>query len=97
MCTFPYSGNKQWITDSILNDRLTEFLENNEVVAEEQNGFRKNRSCLDHIFILSSVVRSRIYEKKSTFCCFVDFSPAFDFVNRELFVKELKQIGIISC
>ena len=63
-------------------------------MVEEQNGFRKNRNCLEHIFTLSSIVGSRLQEKKHTFCCFVDFSKAFDFVNRDLLIFALKQIGI---
>ena len=82
------------IFSSILNDRLTKYMEHNCVLVEEQNGFRKNRSCLDHIFVLSSILRSRLVEKKSTFACFVDFSKAFDFVNRKLLMVALKNIGI---
>ena len=65
-------------------------MEHNCVLVEEQNGFRKNRSCLDHIFVLSSILRSRLVEKKSTFACFVDFSKAFDFVNRTFLMIALK-------
>ena len=82
------------IFSSIMNSRLLEFLDNNSILVEEQNGFRKNRNCLEHIFTLSSIVGSRLQEKKHTFCCFVDFSKAFDFVNRDLLLFALKQIGI---
>ena len=61
---------------------------------EEQNGFRSSRSCLDHIFVLTAVVRSRLQEMKSTFCYFVDFSKAFDFVNRNLLILALQQAEI---
>ena len=79
---------------SIMNERLMKYLDNNSVLVEEQNGFRKNRSCLDHIFVLSSVLRARICNKKHTYCCFVDFSKAFDFLNRDLMLFCLKEIGI---
>ncbi len=33
----------------ILNNRLVTYLEDN-IYAEEQNGFRQNRSCAEHVF-----------------------------------------------
>jgi hypothetical protein len=79
---------------SILNKRLIEFLEENNILMEEQNGFRKGRSCLDHIFVLNSVIGMKLKEKASVFACFVDFSSAFDFVNRDLLLHSLMNIGI---
>ena len=43
----------------ILNQRLTEFLEDGNILADEQNGFRKKRSCQEHIHSLYSIVNSR--------------------------------------
>ena len=44
----------------ILNSRLRDYLEDNEVLCDEQNGFRPYRSCQDHIFTLTSVIENRI-------------------------------------
>lgn len=35
-----------------INKRLTSYLDDNAILAEEQNGFRSGRSCEDHIFTL---------------------------------------------
>ena len=77
-----------------MNERLITYLEEHPVITEEQSGFRKKRSCYDHVFVLSSVFRSQILKKKSTFCCFVDFAKAFDSVDRELLIYALQEIGI---
>ena len=74
---------------NILNNRLTSYLESNEILADEQNGFRKQRSCEDHLFTMSSIVRNRLKENKSTFSAFIDFSKAFDSINRELLYFKL--------
>ena len=37
---------------SILNNRLTEFCEENLIIKEIQAGFRKGYSTLDHVFVL---------------------------------------------
>ena len=38
------------IYSSILNKRIVTYLENNNILVDEQNGFRAARSCIDHIF-----------------------------------------------
>ena len=43
----------------ILNTRLQKYLESNEILVEEQNGFRSCRSCIDHLFVLVTVLRDR--------------------------------------
>ena len=78
----------------ILNERLKKIINKKELLVEEQNGFRKGRSCLDHVFVLTSVIQSRIRNKKSVFCCFVDFSKAFDFLDSKLLLKALKCMAL---
>ena len=36
----------------ILNNRITEYLEDNDILSKEQAGFRKTARTSDHIFIL---------------------------------------------
>ncbi|MCG8049516.1 MAG: hypothetical protein JAY66_28225, partial [Candidatus Thiodiazotropha taylori] len=43
---------------SLINKRVSKYLEDNSILAEEQNGFRKTRSCEDHIFTLNSIIRN---------------------------------------
>ena len=63
---------------SILNQYILEWTEYTGILCEEQNGFRVGRSCLEHIFSLSSIVECRKKLQKPTFACFVDFSKAYD-------------------
>ena len=66
-------------------------MESNGYINDEQNGFREGRGCLEHIFTLSSFLRNRRDQGKSTYCAFVDMSFAFDNVNFQcLFYKMLK-------
>ena len=82
------------IYSGVLNNRLNKFIESNELLVDEQNGFRRNRACIDHIFVLSSVVRARIENDQQTFVCFVDFRKAFDCVHRDLMEYKLLLAGI---
>ena len=70
------------IYSSVLNSRVVKYLEHNNKIVDEQNGFRKARACIDHLFVLTSVIRTRKLNNKDTFICFIDFKKAFDFLDR---------------
>ena len=68
---------------SILNNRITDWLESNKKIVEEQGGFRENRSTSEQIFILRETIEARKKKRKKTFCCFLDIKKAYDTVFRE--------------
>ena len=74
------------IYSAILANRISQYVEtdNSFSLEEEQNGFRKNRSCLDHIFSLHSIVSSQLDKNDNLFAAFIDFQKAFDSVDRNL-------------
>ena len=76
--------------------RLTKFAEENELIVNEQNGFRADRSCLDHIFTLHNVLRIRNKQNSETFCAFIDFKKAFDLVDRDALLYKLRHNGIVG-
>ena len=82
------------IYSSILNARLQTYLEKNKMLVNEQNGFRASRSCIDHIFVLISVLRNRKQLGKETFLAFIDYKKAFDSVDRNLLLYKLAKMGI---
>ena len=65
---------------SILNMRLNDYLEESMLLGENQAGFRRHYSTLDHIFYLHALIEILKSRKQKLFCCFVDFSSAFDSV-----------------
>lgn len=81
---------------SILNERLTTFLEKINMLVEEQNGFRKGRACIDHIYTVCTVISNRLRKGLHMFVCYIDFQKAFDFINRNLLPYKLLEIGVNS-
>ena len=79
---------------SLLSDRILSYCELCNILVDEQNGFRKNRSCNDHIFSLSSIIRNRLNNGKPTFAAFLEMEKAFDKVDRNLLLLRLLQYGI---
>ena len=78
----------------VLNARLSDWSETNCILSDEQNGFRPNRSCLDHLFVICSIISTRKLNKSPTFVAFVDLKKAFDSVDRDLLWLRLGHYGI---
>ena len=79
---------------SILNSRLSNLLEMNHGLCEEQNGFRIGRSTGDHLSSLSLTVETRLKRKLDSFAIFIDFSKAYDRINRDLLWHKLNVLGV---
>ena len=82
------------VLSAIVNDRIVKHLNENDILSDEQNGFRKKRSCQQHVHSLMTLVRNHCTSKNSVYCAFIDFQKAFDFINRKLLFYKLKQFGI---
>ena len=81
---------------AILNNRLYTWMENNMKICEEQAGFRRQFSTIDHIYTLYSIVNNRLYGQRrgKLYAAFIDYKKAFDTVDREVLWKIMKEDGI---
>ena len=77
---------------SILNKRIYNFIEQNNILADEQCGFRENRSTTDQIFILTEIIKNR--RPRKTFCAFIDLAKTYDKVWREGLWYKIFKYGI---
>ena len=78
----------------ILNNRLVNWTETNEILSDEQNGFRKGRSTTDHISSLTNIIETSKLKRKQTFAAFIDFRKTYDSINRFLLWLKLEDLGI---
>ena len=58
---------------SILNRRLTKWVEANDILSDAQNGFRQNRSTVDHLSSITSIIENRKKLKKAKRNPFLNF------------------------
>ena len=79
---------------SIINDRITKFVENNSILSEVQAGFRKGFSTTEQYFNLKCLIDSIMNSKKKLFCAFIDFKIAFDMVWRAGLWQKLLKYGL---
>ena len=72
----------------IMNERLNEYLQKNNIINKCQIGFRKKFRTADHLLVLKTLVDYYKSKRKPIFACFIDFRKAYDSVWREgLFLK----------
>ena len=64
----------------ILNRRLRAIAEN--LIGEEQMGFRRGRSCMDAVFTLKQIIEKNREYNCETHMAFIDWQKAFDNVLR---------------
>ena len=80
---------------SVINARLNIYANEVNLINENQTGFRKNYSTLDHIFLLKNIIDILVKKcKQKLFCAFVDYKKAFDTVWRSALWHKMLKSGI---
>ena len=78
----------------IMNERLKEIFERNNVMGEEQNGFRSDRRGEDNLFVVREVIEKLRKRGKKGYIAFLDIEKAYDRVNRYKMCKILERVGV---
>ena len=82
------------LLESILNTRLQYKNVVLELDDNHQFGFKENCRTSDNAFILHSLISRQKFKNKPLFTCFVDFTKAFDYVNRSALYYKLIHRGV---
>ena len=75
--------------------RISKWATENFIFTEAQFGFRPSYSTTDTCFTLYLLI-NRIKKKTKLYCAFIDFSTAFDSINRVMLFNKLMECGISS-
>ncbi|KAI0231053.1 hypothetical protein LSAT2_018566 [Lamellibrachia satsuma] len=76
----------------VIFDRISEALD--PLLRKEQAGFRKGKSCGDHIFTLRQILEQCQEWNTPIYANFVDFEKAFDSIHRDSLWRILRHYGI---
>ncbi|KAL5260783.1 hypothetical protein ACHWQZ_G010812 [Mnemiopsis leidyi] len=76
----------------VLLRRLSAGLEN--LMRENQCGFRRNRSCIDQLYSLHCIIHNCIEFNLPLYINFIDFKAAFDSINRDFIWKAFEHYGL---
>jgi hypothetical protein len=75
-------------------ERVSDFLNSNNVLASEQFGFRKSLSTAKALFNFTDEIVSALNNKMHVGGISCDLAKAFDCVNHELLLSKLHYYGI---
>ena len=79
---------------SVVQCRLVHSVEERQLVAEEQGGFRKGRGSRDQLMMLMSLGQIKAVSRRGMFASFIDFKKAYDRVDRGKLWVCLAEMGI---
>ena len=79
---------------SVLNNRISNFLDMNHMLGEEQAGFRSAYSTIDHVFVLKCIIDFYLQKRKRLYCAFIDYKKAFDLIDRKFLWFRLLKVGV---
>ena len=67
------------------------WVDMNDTIGEQQAGFRKDYSTVDHIFTSLAIVQKQLSLNRKLYVAFIDFEKAFDSISRKLLWPMQKQ------
>ena len=82
------------ILERLIHNTLYPYLEENGVLCQNQNGFRKQHGTPDTIFKLISSITDNLNEHKDTLALFIDVKKAFDTLNYDVLFNKLNKLNI---
>ena len=80
--------------NSIINNCLSRWVEEKEILGEIQAGFRKDHSTIGHIFTLVAMIQKYLLKNKKLYVALIDFRKAFDFISYSKLRPILHKTGI---
>ena len=80
--------------ERMINDRLTWFLEANNIIKDYQSGFRRHRSTNDHLVRLETFIREAFIKKEHLVTIFFDLEKAYDTTWKYGIMKNIHDIGL---
>ena len=75
--------------ERIIKDHLVEFVEKNNLINNNQHGFRSGRSCLSQLLSHHCNILDNMVTGCHTDVIYLDYTRAFDRVDHELLLKKL--------
>lgn len=82
------------LLEKIMSKRLTDHVNNNNILPSIQSGFRKHHNTTTALIKVTNDIMQNVDKSQSTFLVLLDYSKAFDVINHELLIAKLHHYNI---
>ena len=82
------------VFERVLRNKIVDHIETNNLLVDQQHGFRKNRNCLTQLLSHVEAIISALENDANADVIYLDFSKAFDKVDHKLLLHKLSKMGI---
>jgi hypothetical protein len=82
------------VFEKIVHNRLTSFLNLNNIISPRQFGFRKSHSTVHPLTLFTNSIGRALNDKEHSIAIFCDLKKAFDTVDHKILLKKLAKIGV---
>ena len=79
---------------AIINNRLTKYADQHELISSCQAGFRKGFSTIENLFVINSLTDILKAKSRKLYCAYIDFKQAFDKIWRQGLWAKMMQYDI---
>ena len=86
--------NLNKIFEELLNVRIKNYFTSNNLLSENQFGFREKKSTEQAVLNLIGRVMPAIDKKMYAICVFIDYSACFDTIRRDILINKLLKYGV---
>ena len=82
------------IMERVLRVKIINYIETNNILSNEQYGFRQGRSCMSQLINHYENLISILEENENADALYLDMSKAFDRVDHSILLRKMKSMGI---
>jgi len=82
------------VLESIIRDKIRDYLVRNNLIAREQHGFVPNKSCTTNLLESVDIISESLRQEFAVVVIFLDFAKAFDKVSHKKLIAKLNAFNI---
>ena len=82
------------LLEKLFHKKVSDYLDENGLMNEGQNGFRKGRSTIGTVAELTDDILLGLNNKNYTLAAFIDLRKAFDTVSHDILAKKMTKFGL---